>query len=306
VLHHPVVISDWLHINGRHLDYVWASRPYVSGPLIDQILRDTGAMILYLTHDLHHVREMRRYALDREPMVLDEARRVREIELDLLRKADAILSFSADEAAHIRTLIPDARVCVTPLFFYDAARDRQPIDVQARHDLLFIGGFNHPPNVDAAIWLVREVMPLVWASHGQALVHLVGAYAPDEIRALAGPQVDVAGHVPALATMFARCRVSINPLRFGAGVKGKILDSLDANLPVVTTSVGNEGIGLIDGQEVLIGDTPQELAAHIVALLDDDALCRRLAAAGAAFLHRRFSRASAQAAISDLLGLAPP
>jgi GT2 family glycosyltransferase/ubiquinone/menaquinone biosynthesis C-methylase UbiE len=303
VLHHPVLMPDWLRQNGHHLDYVWASRPYVSGPLIDQILRDTGAMIIYLTHDLHHLREWRRYELDRDPMVLDEAKRVQEIELDLLHKADVILSFSEDEAVTIRALIPGARVCVTPLFFYDAATNDDPVDFQGRHDLLFIGGFNHVPNVDAAVWLVRDIMPLVWARHADVRLNLVGAYAPDEVKALAGPGVNVAGHVPDLGAMFAASRISINPLRFGAGVKGKILDGLNARLPVVTTSVGNEGIRLRNGEEALIADTPEALAGHIIALLDDDALCARLAASGAAFLRQRFSRESARSSISDMLCL---
>jgi GT2 family glycosyltransferase/ubiquinone/menaquinone biosynthesis C-methylase UbiE/glycosyltransferase involved in cell wall biosynthesis len=303
VLHHPVMIQDWLRENGRHLDYVWASRPYVSGPLIDQIMRDTGAMIIYLTHDLHHLREQRRYALDRDPMVLDEAKRVQAIELDLLTKADVILSFSADEAVTIRDLIPGARVCVTPLFFYDATTDDEPADFQGRQDLLFIGGFNHVPNVDAAVWLVHDIMPLVWARHADVRLNLVGAYAPDEVVALAGPRVNVAGHVPDLGAMFAGSRISINPLRFGAGVKGKILDGLNARLPVVTTSVGNEGIRLRNGEEALIADTPEALAGHIIALLDDDALCQHLAVAGAAFLRRRFSRDAARTAIADMLCL---
>ena len=304
VLHHPVIMQNWLQENGRHLDYVWASRPYVSGPLIDQIRRDTGAMIIYLTHDLHYLREMRRYELDRDPMVLDEAKRVREIELDLLRKSDVILTFSEDEAAQIVELIPGARVCTTPLFFYDALPDRGPVDFQGRHQLLFIGGFNHPPNVDAAVWLVRDIMPRVWASHPQAELNLVGAYAPDEVTALAGPRVNVAGHVPDLDQMYARSRISINPLRFGAGVKGKIVESLVAGLPVITTSVGNEGIRLQDGTEALIADTPEALAAHIITLLDDDARCRMLVEAGAALIRRRFSRQTAFAAISDMLELA--
>ena len=306
VLCHPVVLQDWLSENGRFLDFVWSSRPYVSGHLIDQLRRDTGAPILYLTHDLHYLRETRRYALDRDPMALEEATRMREVELGIFAKVDCVLSFSEDEAQVIREAVPQATVRVLPLFFYEGA---QPVGDAAsfatRRKLLFVGGFNHVPNVDAALWLVREIMPALWRTHPDAQVSIVGAEPPEELRALSGPRVQVTGHVPDLAQSYAEARVSVNPLRFGAGVKGKIVASLAVGLPVVTTSIGNEGIRLEDGMEALIGDTPDAIAAHIAALLDDDARCRDLAVAGGAVIERRFSKASARALVSEMLGLHP-
>jgi GT2 family glycosyltransferase/SAM-dependent methyltransferase/glycosyltransferase involved in cell wall biosynthesis len=306
VLHHPVVLQDWLHENGRFLDFVWSSRPYVSGHLMDQLRRDTGAPILYLTHDLHYLRESRRYALDRDPMALDEATRVRGIEMGIFTKVDCILTFSEDEAQVIREAVPEATVRVLPLFFYDGVQAiGDAASFANRRKLLFVGGFNHVPNVDAAMWLVNEIMPALWRTHPDAEVSIVGADPPAEIRALAGPLVQIAGHVPDLTQSYAEARVSVNPLRFGAGVKGKIVASLAAGLPVVTTAIGNEGIRLQDGVEALIGDTPDAIAAHIATLLDDDARCRDLAIAGAAVIARRFSHASARAAVTEALGLQP-
>ncbi len=123
---------------------------------------------------------------------------------------------------------------------------------------------------------------------------------------LAGPQVTIAGYVPDLTQSYAEARISVNPLRFGAGVKGKIVASLAAGLPVVTTSVGNEGIQLQDGVEALIADTPAAFAGQIVALLDDDARCRALALAGAAVIGRRFSRDTARALVVEMLNLPVP
>ena len=307
VLHHPVVLQDWLRENGRFLDFIWSSRPYVSGHLMDQLRRDTGAPILYLTHDLHYLRERRRYALDRDPMALDEATRVRAIELGIFGKADCILTFSEDEAQVIREAVQQATVRVIPLFFYDGVQAADDAaSFAGRRKLLFVGGFNHAPNVDAALWLVREIMPALWRTHPDAQVVIVGAEPPEELRALAGPLVQIVGHVPDLTQSYAEARISVNPLRFGAGVKGKIVASLAAGLPVVTTPIGNEGIRLVDGVEALIGDTPDAIAAQLAALLDDDAHCRDLAAAGAAVIARRFSHASARALVADILGLQPP
>jgi glycosyltransferase involved in cell wall biosynthesis len=304
VLHHPTVLTEWLRENGRFVDYVWSTRPYVSGHLLDQIRRDTGAPILYLTHDLHYLRETRRYALDRDPMALDEATRVRAIELGIFAKVDCILTFSEDEADVIREAAPDATVRVLPLFFYDSVPAKaDAASFAGRRKLLFVGGFNHVPNVDAALWLVREIMPALWRTHPDAQVSIVGSDPPAEVRALAGPLVEIAGFVPDLAQSYAEARVSVNPLRFGAGVKGKIVASLAAGLPIVTTLIGNEGIRLQNGTEALVGDTPDAIAAHIATLLDDDARCADLANAGAAVIARRFSHASARAAVIAVLGL---
>lgn len=306
VLHHPVSITEWLRENGRFLDHIWVARPYVSGHLIDQIRRDTGAPILYLTHDLHYLRELRRYALDRDPMVLDEANRVKEIELGIFGKVDGILSFSEDEARVIREVAPSATVRVLPLFFYANTPETAPASgFTRRRKLLFVGGFNHVPNVDSALWLAREIMPALWRTHPDATVDIVGAGPPAELLALANPRVAVLGHVPNLTASYAEARVSVNPLRFGAGVKGKIIASLAVGLPVVTTPIGNEGIRLQDGVEALIGDTAEAIAAHVATLLDDDARCAGLAAAGAAVIARRFSRDSARSALAEALGMQP-
>ena len=306
VLYHPVSFTEWLRENGRFLDYVWASRPYVSGHLIDQLQRDTGAPILYLTSDLHYLREMRRYALDRDPMALDEAARVRDIELAIFAKVDCVLSFSEDEAQMIREVQPRATVRVLPLSFYDAVpAAAQAPSFSGRRKLLFVGGFNHVPNVDAALWLVREIMPALWRTHPDAVVRIVGAEPPAELRALNGPRVEIAGHLPDLAASYAEARISVNPLRFGAGVKGKIVASLAAGLPVVTTPIGNEGIRLRDGVEVLLGDTADAIAAQIASLLDDDERCRALAEAGLVVIAQRFSYQTARTQLIEILGLRP-
>ena len=307
VLHAPVNLSEWLAENGRHVDYVWATRPYVSGHRIDELLRYTGAPILYLTHDLHSQRERRRFEMDRDPAALEEAIRVEAIERAIFAKADHVLSFSEDEADAIRAMEPTTSVTVLPLFFYEGGAVRAvPGSFAARHNLLFVGGFNHLPNIDAALWLVREIMPALWRTHPDAAVTIVGPEPPAELTALAEPRITIAGYVADLEPLYAQTRISVNPIRFGSGVKGKIVASLAAGLPVVTTTIGNEGIGLRNGSEVLIGDTAESIAAHLATLLDDGARCQSLAIAGAAVVTARFNRDIAAARMGSLLGLKQP
>jgi glycosyltransferase involved in cell wall biosynthesis len=146
-------------------------------------------------------------------------------------------------------------------------------------------------------------MPLVWERVPDARVLLVGGYVTPEVAALASRRVEVTGHAPDLAPLWARARMSVSPLRYGAGVKGKIVSSLEAGVPVVTTAVGNEGIRLAAGVEALIGETPAELAAHVLALYADPARATALAEAGRRVVHERFSVARARADLFAALGL---
>ena len=290
VLYGAIDLPGWIERNGRHLDWVWAARPAVVEPLLQALRAFAPGKLIYFTHDLHFLREQRRFELEGDPWHRDEARRLRRIERDIFRQARLVLTPSADELPVIRELVPDADARAIPLYSVPAA----PVSAwnagqfAGRSAILFVGGYDHPPNVDAARWLAGEIMPLVWQALPEAKLILAGSKPPEEMLALAGPLVEIPGWVPDLGPLYARARLSLNPLRYGAGVKGKIVASMQAGLPVVTTAIGNEGLGLETGTQALVGDTAEALAHHAVSLLRNPELCAALADAGAAVMRRRF------------------
>ena len=302
VLCAPVRFAEWLAQNGRFIDHVWTARPVMTESVLDAVLAHTGAPIHYLTHDLHFLREQRRHAVDGDSQALTEAATYKRIELGIFDRVDSIITFSEDEAAVIRSLRPHAVIRTAPLFFYDGI-DTEPRRPTGRDTLLFVGGFRHLPNVDAVLWLAGEIMPLVWPEIPGARLVVVGSDPPPELTSLAAPLIEIRGHVADLAPLYARARVSINPLRFGAGIKGKIVNSLAEGLPVVTTAIGNEGLKLAHGREALIGETPETLAAGIVSLWRDDVLWSALSAAGLTVIGQRFSEHAAETLLRDLLKL---
>ncbi len=306
VLYAPVTLAAWLDRHGRHLHAVWTARPDVTAPLLDLLRSTTDAPILYYPHDLHHLREMRRYRLDGDLDALVESNRVRRLEMAIFREVDVVMTPSAAEAAVISAAVPDATVRVIPPYIYPESTTDTPDGpaFATRRDVLFVGGFAHPPNVDAALWLARTIMPLVWRDAPDAHLLLVGDAPTAEIRALAAERVQVTGQVPDLDPWYARARLSAAPLRYGAGVKGKVVSSLQAGIPVVTTAIGNEGIVLEDGTEVLLGETAEVLASAIVRLLADPDLCARMSGAGAAAVRHRFGQGQARAMMQDILGVA--
>ncbi len=303
VLYGPVDLPAWLEENGRCLDWVWVARPAVAEPLLEALRAFAPGKLIYFTHDLHFLREQRRFELDRDPWHRDEARRLRRLERDIFRQARLVLTPSADEVPVIKDLVPEADVRAIPLYSVPAA----PLSAwtaeqfAGRSAVLFVGGYDHPPNVDAARWLVDEIMPLVWADVPEAMLILAGSRPPEALLSLAGRRVEVPGWAPDLGPLYARARLSLNPLRYGAGVKGKIVASLQAGLPIVTTTLGNEGLGLEAGTQALIGDTAGLLSRHAASLLRDPALCAAMANAGMAMVRQRFGEEGLRRALLSAL-----
>ena len=286
---------------GDIFDAVLLSRPDVAEHHLDAVRASSRARIVYYGHDLHFRRMRDQAALlpsgEAQSALQRDADAMEARERAIWRGADVVLYPSADEAEAVRALEPavDARA-VTP---YAYAAFGSEVPLAQRHDLLFVAGFAHPPNVDAARWLVDEVMPLVWATHPQVRLALVGANPTAEVLALAGERVEVTGFVSdeTLARRYRHARVAVVPLRYGAGVKSKVVEALQQGLPLVTTTVGVQGLPGADAACV-VADDPAAIAAGIVRLLDDDAAWLHRSRGGSAYACAHFS---ADAMRRDLL-----
>jgi GT2 family glycosyltransferase len=280
------------------------SRPQVAGRWL-QLVRDGApdARIVYDTVDLHWLREARRAAMETRT-TLDElplapnTRAMRELELGLIRATDATWVVTEPERAKVLEDVPEAVVHVLPNV-NELRAVVPPLD--GRRELLFVGGFEHPPNIDGALTLVRDVMPLVWRELEDAHVTIVGADPPPEVRALACSRVEVAGWIPDLDSLIDSARALVAPLRYGAGLKGKVTQALAAGLPVVTTPIGAEGLDAVDGEQMLIGEDPAELADRVVRLLRDPQLWRRLSRNGQQLAAERCSPAVVMEQIERLV-----
>jgi glycosyltransferase involved in cell wall biosynthesis len=300
-------VAAWLAQNGRDLDEVLLARPTVARRYLHHVRKRSDARVFYLDHDLHYLREQRRYEVTGDADALNESRRLLEVETDLFRAVDVVLTFSPDEVAQIQKLAPGSTVrVVTPAFYVEGTQAAstgrtprpRPLPMAQRTSIVFVGAYDHRPNEDAAVVLVHDVMPAVWREFPGTVVTLIGGHVTPAVASLAGDRVVVAGHVQDIDSYWRHARMSVSALRFGSGVKGKIIASLEASIPVVTTPVGNEGIGLHDGVEALIGDDAEALARHATTLLRDPVLAEALAARGSQVLRSRFHEGTVR---SDLL-----
>jgi O-antigen biosynthesis protein len=264
-----------------------------------------NARLVFCIADLHHLRAARQHAVEASASLeaaLAEPRiaALRAQERAACEAADAVIAHSDTEAAIIAAEAPGARVHVIPWHVPVTPAETPWAE---RRGVAFVGSYGHPPNLDAALTLLDAVMPRVWAVAPDMPLLLAGSDLPASLAARASPRVEIAGHVPDLAALWNRARLTCAPLRFGAGLKGKILSSLAAGLPCVTTPVGAEGIppaALADS----VATDPAGLAAAILRLHEDEAANRAASEAGLAYARSALSEAAIDAAMRGVCNLA--
>jgi glycosyltransferase involved in cell wall biosynthesis len=206
-------------------------------------------------------------------------------ELRAVRAAHQVVTMSPEDAARLRRFLPDLRVAVSPVGVDCADFRPPPTPPAGGPDLLFVGHFGHPPNVDAVRFLARDVLPRLGRP---ARLRVVGREMPPAIARLAGGQVEIRGPVPDVRPELAAAAVVVAPVRFGTGMRGKVLEALAMARPVVTTTIGAEGLGAASGRHLLVADGADAFAAAVAGCLDDPAAAARLGAAGRALVVERF------------------
>ena len=293
-------VPRWFAEHGHDFDLIIGSRHYVAGNYL-LLARKLApqARFVFDTVDLHYLREQREAELSGDPGQQRSAQQTRARELRLVREADLTLVVSPVEQALLAREVPGARVEILSNVHRASAAQA---GFRERRDLLFVGGYRHPPNADAAVWLAREIYPLIRARRPDIALHLIGSDATAEILALRDIDgVRVHGHVPDLAPYMDGCRIGLAPLRYGAGVKGKINLSMAHGQPVVATAAAVEGMHLRAGIDVLVADEPLAFAATVLRLYDDRALWETLARNGLANLEQHFSFDAARRALRRVL-----
>jgi glycosyltransferase involved in cell wall biosynthesis len=257
------------------------------------------ARILYSVADLHHLRLARQAAVEGRPELQALAEQVRLKELTSAWAADAVITHSQVEAKLLAKHMPSQKIFVVP-WAVDLRRVRTPFC--GRAGVAFIAGFAHGPNVDAAHWLVDQVMPEVWRRNPGVECVLAGSQTPPTLSALASERVQVLGFVPDLAEIFERVRLTVAPLAYGAGLKGKVLESLAAGVPCVCTPVAAEGFGFTPPLSELVGGDVGALASLIVSMHEDADANAAAAEAGLRFVREFAGKEAVIQALGRALG----
>jgi glycosyltransferase involved in cell wall biosynthesis len=297
-------VEEVLRRQAGCLDVVYLHRASVAARYLAMARRyDPAARIVYSVADLHHIRLERQATIEERPESRIASRQMRLAELTAAWSADAVITHSTEEAELLRRTVPEANVHRVP---WEIEAHPTKTAFERRRGVAFIGCYDHAPNRDAAHWLVQTVMPLVWQIDPAVTCLLVGSDMPPSIRDLAQPGIVPIGHVHDLAAdVFSQVRLTVAPLRYGAGVKGKVLDSMAAGVPCVMSEVAAEGLTLPPALQDLVGRTAKALAALICGLHANSGANQSAAAAGLSMIRRDFTSSVLTSALHGALSGLP-
>ena len=260
-------VREFFEAEGGSFDFVMLNRVSVVASQMDQIKTSCPqAKLIFNTVDLHYIRELRDAEMNNLPVV--SAMQTKALELAIVRDSAMTIVLSHIEEEILRAEVPSADIQVMPLVFSEL--DADPPDFDARSDILFIGSFPHKPNVDAVLHFANDIFPALRARIPDLRFHVVGSEPTAEVLQLAErPGIVVHGFVSDIGPLFRSVRLTVAPLRFGAGIKGKIATSLSYGVPCICTPIAAEGMRIDDGNHVLIAETVEEWCASVSSLYGD-------------------------------------
>lgn len=283
------VVCEFHHLGLKYIDTVKEHSP--------------GTPFIIDSVDVHFLRERMMAETLGDASLKETLEKTRIEELRAYNLADYVWVVSnLDRKVLIEEKVPAEKINIVPNI-HTIRQEVSPLERRERKTLLFIGGFVHQPNVDAVEFFFREILPLVRKEEPDVLLRIVGDSPPKNISKMAGENVEILGYVPDTQPYLDAATVSIVPLRYGAGLKGKVGEAMAAGLPLVTTSIGAQGMSLVSGQDCFIADNPEDFAHAIVRLLREPELWQLFSESGRTFMQNNFGYESVQEDLNRFFAL---
>lgn len=281
--------KTWLEDNGKYIDYAFLNRPDITSKYIDKIIKYSKAKIIYYNVDLHFLRESREYAITKDIKKLKSSEEYKILEFSLMRKANVNYCLSTAELDIIKKIDPSINCKIIPIFIYEKDKLRF-FDFENRKNLLFIGGFKHTPNIDALSWFINNIFPIVQEGIPGIILNIIGSNVNNEVMAFQNNNIKIIGYVDdkKLDEYYNNCRISIVPLRYGAGIKGKVIEAMYKQIPVITTSIGSEGLPDIEDC-LIIEDNPEQYANKLINMYNDKKLLTLLTEKSFSYVMEHFT-----------------
>lgn len=294
-----ISFDDFMSTNGSRIDVAIVSRPEVASACLDAIFNYSDAKVIYFAIDLYFLRLGRKAGIVGGEEEYQQAMRMKAEELRVMRRADLSLFLNEAEVAVVNEEDSSIQTALIP--WIQESNSRKGQDFASRKDLVFLGSFLHDPNVDAVDWFRGAIFPLIKDRVPDIRISIIGSNVPDEIKALDSQDFRIMGYVPDLESVMSRARVMVAPIRYGAGIKGKIAMAQSYGLPVVTTTIGAEGMGLRDGHDVMIADAAEDFAVAVERVYGDRTTWERIAGNTIEHVKNSYSAAMAERIMTDIL-----
>lgn len=289
-----IFLENWIKKHAKYIDYAYLIFPFIAEKYIDVLKKYTKAKILYNASDLFYLRVRRNYELERDPKLLVSSENWKKIEFNIFNKADVLHVVSGYEQDILKRAFPNKKIRNIPVYIYENHLENIT-PFEKREGLLFVGTFTHKPNVDGVLWFIRNIYPLVLRVVPDMKFYIVGLHPPDVIMRYRSKNIMVTGHVTdqQLEDYYSNCRLVVAPLRFGAGVKGKIVEAMHYQVPVVTTSIGAEGLLQISNY-MMIADQPKDFTEKLIEAYCKKELWNKLSVRSKTYIDQHFSVVAAR------------
>jgi GT2 family glycosyltransferase len=283
-------IKNWLKTNLKYFKYVYLERPKIAITYFDLIRQHFSGKIFYFPHDLHYIRLFRQYKITHDKKQLKKSEISKKIEMQIFSKVDIIHVVGNYEYQILKKKFNKKIIRNIPIYIYDKQLSNVEKDFSKRKDLIFVGGFLHSPNKDAVLWFYQYVYPKIVGKFQDIIWHIVGSNIPDEIMKLESKNIKIEGFLSDedLYSLYQKCRIAIIPLRFGAGVKGKIIEAAYNQIPIVTTTIGGEGLDNSLGA-FIIEDDAEKMSDIIIKLYVNYSKLKQMSDLGKKFIETYFS-----------------
>ena len=292
--------KKWIKDNYKYIDICFLNRPHISKKYLDFIKEETDIKTVYYGHDLHFLREEREYELFKDNEILKASQKMKQDELDIISKADLSYYPSNLEIEELRKINKNFNVKVLLPYMYKTRESIKEFDFEKRKNLLFVGGFSHKPNYDAIVWFIDEIFPEVIKKNPEIKVVIVGSNMPDDIKEKKSENIITKGFVSdeELSELYENSRLVIVPLRYGAGIKGKVIEAFYNGVPVITTNIGIEGIQN-SNDVAIIANSSEEFSNKILEYYSNKRYLKKLSEKGIKYVNDYYSDSYAEKKIKE-------
>lgn len=269
--------NDFLKMILPKVSYAWLHRPEIFKKYYPIIKEHKPSIKMFFDMvDFHYLRFKRESELSGNAEIMKKAKKMLNLELDNCHKADKIIVISEIEKQNLKEYYDNAEKTIAIGNIHQYIENVEFKNFKERKNLLFIGGLDHKPNVDAVQYLYEEIMPLLWKTKPDISIDIIGSNVPEVIEKLNSERFKILGYIEDIAPYFLNSKVFVAPLRYGAGIKGKIGQSLEYGLPLVTTDIGAEGFDFGKNAALLIGNNTQEIVNNIISIYENEILWKQI------------------------------
>lgn len=292
--------KNWLTKNLKYFKYVYLQRPEISKLYIDIIKKNFTGKIIYFAHDLHFMRFYREYNITHDVQKLKLSKDFEKIEEDIFSKVDIIHVVGSFEQNYLKEKYQNKTIRNIPLFFYTNQLTNIEKDFSKRKDIIFVGSSSHSPNKDAVLWFYEKVFPKIIKSFPDIIWNIIGFYEKDIKRKLESKNLKIHKYLSdeKLHDFYQKCRIAIAPLRFGAGIKGKVVEAAYNQIPMITTSIGAEGLDNTTNA-FIIEDDPDKMSEVICCLYTNYTKLKIMSDSGKLFIENYFLKNKAKKIIME-------